>query len=188
MQNDVLAGNRAVQASGEHYLDGGGHLKPCHAFGHAGGHIGRTHTGGECAYRTVSAGMAVGTDDAVTGGDNALFGQKGMFNTHLAYIVEVQDVVFVGKFPALFGLGGTLDILIGHKVVQHDVHAGLVKDGIESGFFKLIDGHGGGNIVAQHDVELGIDELARLDGTFAAVGGQNLLGHGHSHDGCSFPL
>ena len=86
------------------HLDGGGDLEPCHARCHAGGHIGGADTGGERPHRAVGAGVAVGTDDAVTGGHDALFGQQGMFNAHLAHIVEVENVVLVGKFAALLGL------------------------------------------------------------------------------------
>ena len=50
------------------------------------------------------------------------------------------------------------------------------------GLFKLVDGHRGGDIVAQHDVELGVDELARLDLGKTCVCGQNFLRQGHSHD------
>ena len=125
--------------------------------------------------------MAVGANDAVTGGHDALFRQQGVFNAHGAHVVEIQNVVLVGKFPALFGLLGALDVLVGHKVIQHNVHPGLVKDRIKARFLKFVDGDGGGDVVAQHNIQLGVDELSRLDGFLAAVGGQNLLRHGHSH-------
>ena len=125
--------------------------------------------------------MAVGTDDTVARGYDALFGQQRMLDTHLTHIVEVEDVVFVSKLAALLGLGGALDILVGYKVVQHDVDAGAVKHRVKTGLLKLVDSYRGGDVVTQHDVELGVDELARGHGCFSAMRGQDLLCHGHSH-------
>ena len=45
-----------------------------------------------------------------------------------------------------------------------------VKDGIKARLVELIDGHRGRNIVAEHDVEPGVDELARRNSCFPAVG------------------
>ena len=93
--------------------------------------------------RAVGAGVAVGADDAVAGGDDAFFGQQGVFNAHLAHVVEVEDVVLVCKGAALLGLGGALDVLVGHKVVQHDGHPLLVEYAVKAGLFKFVDGHRG---------------------------------------------
>ena len=97
-------------------------------------------------------------------------GQERVLNAHLANVVEVEDVVLVCELAALLGLGRALDVLVGDKVVEHDVDAGLVKDGIKARLVELIDGHRGRNIVAEHDVEPGVDELARRNGCFPAVG------------------
>ena len=97
-----------------------GHLEPCHAGGHTGGHIGGAHAGGERAQCTVGAGVAVGADDAVTRRHDAFFGQQGVLDAHLAHIVEIEDVVLVGKLAALLGLLRALDVLVGDEVVQHD--------------------------------------------------------------------
>ena len=83
-----LPRHRGVDGTCQLNLDGGRHLEPCHAGCHTGGHIGGANAGGKRAHRTVRAGVAVGTDDAVTGGHNALFGQQGMFNTHLADVIR----------------------------------------------------------------------------------------------------
>ena len=98
------------------------------------------------------------------------FRQERVLNAHLANVVEVEDVVLVCELAALLGLGRALDVLVGDKVVEHDVDAGLVKDGIKARLVKLIDGHRARNIVAEHDVEPGVDELARRNGCFPAVG------------------
>ena len=49
VQDDILAGDIGLQLSGEGDLDGGGHLEPVFADGHAGGHVGGAHAGGEGA-------------------------------------------------------------------------------------------------------------------------------------------
>ena len=181
MQDQILAGYAGAELALEHKLDGRGHLEPCHAGGHTGGHIGGAHTGRECAQCTVGAGVAVGTDDAVTGGHDAFFGQEGVLNTHLTHIVEVEDIVLVGKLAALLGLGCALDVLIGDEVIQHDGNVLLVEHAVKACLLKLVDGDRGGDIVAQHDIELGIDELACLDLRQTRMCGQNLLRQSHSH-------
>ena len=104
VQDDVLAGDGTLQRAGQLDLDGGGHLEPGHARGHAGGHIGGAHAGGERAHRAVGAGVAVGADDAVARGHDALFGQKRVLHAHSAHVVEVEDVVLVSELAALLGL------------------------------------------------------------------------------------
>ena len=86
--------------------------------------------------------MAVRTNDAVACGHDAFFGQQGVLDAHLAHIVEVEDIVFVGELAALLGLGGTLDVLVGHKVVQHDGDVLFVEHAVETGALKLVDGDG----------------------------------------------
>ena len=125
--------------------------------------------------------MAVGTDDAVTGGHDAFFGQEGVLNAHLTHIVEVEDIIFVGKLAALLGLGCALDVLIGDEVIQHDGNVLLVEHAVKACLLKLVDGDRGGDIVAQHDIELGIDELACLDLRQTRMCGQNFLRQSHSH-------
>ena len=181
VQNQILAGHPGIEFAGEHELDGRGHLEPCHAGGHACGHIGGAYTGGEGAQCTIGAGVAVRADHAVAGGDDAFFRQKGVLNAHLAYIVEVEDIVFIGKFPALLGLGSALDILIGYKVIQHDGDMLFIEHAVKTGALKLVDGHRGGDIVAQHNVQLCVDQLACLDLRQSGVCGKDLLRQGHSH-------
>ena len=111
------------------------------------------------------------------------FRQQSVLNAHLAHIVEVEDIVFVGELAALLGLGGALDVLVGHKVVQHNGNVLFVEHTVKTGLFKLVDGNRGGDVVAQHDVQLCIDELACLDLGKTGMCGKNFLRQGHSHDG-----
>ena len=125
--------------------------------------------------------MTVRADHAVTGGDDAFFRQQGVLNAHLTDIVEVEDIVLIGKLPALLGLGSALDILVGYKVIQNDGDMLFIKHTVETGALKLVDGHRGGDIVAQHNVQLCVDELACLDLRQSGVCGKDLLRQGHSH-------
>ena len=109
----------------------------------AGGHVGGADTGGEGTQCTIGAGVTVRADDAVACGHDAFFRQQGVLNAHLAHIVEVKDIVFVGELAALLGLGGTLDVLVGHKVVQHDGDVLFVEHTVKTGLFKLVDGNRG---------------------------------------------
>ena len=106
-----------------------------------------------------------------------------MLDAHLAHIVEIEDVVLVGELAALLGLGRALDVLVGNEVVEDDGDVLFVEHAVEARLFELVDGDGGSDVIAQHDVELGVDELARLDLGEARVCGQNFLRLGHSHDG-----
>ena len=181
VQDQVFAGHPGVEFAGKHELDGRGHLEPRHTGGHACSHIGRAHTGGKGTQRTVGAGVAVRTDHAVTGGNDAFFRQQRVLNPHLANIVEVEDIVLIGKLPALLGLSSALDILIGHKVIQHNGDMFFIKHAVKTGALKLVDGHRSSDIVAQHDVQLCVDELACLDLRQSGVCGKDLLRQGHSH-------
>ena len=132
--------------------------------------------------------VAVGADGAVPRRHDAFFGQEGVLHAHLAHIVEIEDIVLIGKLAALLGLLRALDVLVGDKVIQHDGDVLFVEHAVEPGLFKLVDGNGSGDIIAQHDVELGVDELACLDLGKTCVSGQNFLRQGHSHDTLSFYL
>src|SRR5699024_5265138 len=181
-EDQVLARDPLGQAAGEDEADGRRHLEPGHAGGHARRHVGGTHAGGKGPPGAVGAGVAVRADDAVAGGDDALFGQQGVLDAHLAHVVEVEDVVLVGKLPALLGLGGALDVLVGDEVVQDDGHPLFVEHAVKTGLLELVDGHRGGDVVAQDDVQFGVDELARLDLVEAGMVCKDLLRQSHSHD------
>ena len=125
--------------------------------------------------------MGVGADDAVAGGHNALLGQQGMLDAHLAHIVEVADAVSAGKLPALLALLGGLDVLIGDKMVQHDGDLILIENALKAGLLELVDRHGSGDVVAQDDIQLCLDQLAGGHSLQPRMGGKYFLSHGHSH-------
>ena len=123
--------------------------------------------------------MGVRADDGLAGGHEALFRQQRVFDAHLSHVVEVVDVELPREGAALFALGGGLDVLVRHKVIHHQRDAALVEDLIEPRRLELVDGHGRGDVVGQHQVELRLDELPGVDLIQARVLCQNLLRHCH---------
>ena len=109
-----------------------------------------------------------------------------MFNAHISHIKEVFNAKFPGKIPAFLTLLGRFDVLVGGKVVQHQVYPALIEYMVKALSPEYIHRHCSGDVVAQHLVQPGADELARLDGIQPGVGGQDLLRHGHSHGNLSF--
>ena len=181
VEDHILAGHHGLELAFEGHLDGGGHLEPQKAGGHGGGHVGGADAGGEGPHRPVGAGVGVGPHDDLPGGAQALLGQEGVLHTHLAHVEEVGDLVLVGEVPGLQAQLGGFDVLAGGVVVQDNGDLVLVKHLGEARLLKLGDGHRGGDVVAQHHVHLGLDELAHLHVVQTGVLGQNLLGHCHSH-------
>ena len=156
MEHHVLAADIGGKFSGEFDLDGLGHLEPGKTGCHARRHIGGTHASGEGTQSAVGTGVGVCANDDLTGGSQALLGNQGVLNAHLAHIVEVGDVVLVGKVPAPGAQLGGLDVLTGGGVVQHNGDLVLVKHRGQPRLLKLFDGHRGSNVVAQHQVQLAL--------------------------------
>ena len=181
MENHILAGHHGLEFPLQSHLDGGGHLEPQETGGHGGGHVGGADAGGEGAQRSVGAGVGVGPHNDLPGGAQALLGQEGVLHPHMAHIEEVGNIVFVGKVPGLQTQLSGLDVLAGGVVVQDNGDLVLVKDLGETCFLKFCDRHGGGDVVAQHHIHFGLDELPHLHMVQSGVFGQNLLRHCHSH-------
>ena len=125
--------------------------------------------------------MAVGTDDTVTGSHHALFRQQRMLNAHFAHIVEVADAVGTGKLPAGLALLGSLNILVWNKVIQNDYHFLRIIYPIKTGLLKLVHSHRGGNIIAQYNVQVRLNQLSRSNLRKSRVSRQDFLCHCHCH-------
>ena len=121
--------------------------------------------------------MAVRANDAVACGHKAFFGQQRVLDAHFPHIVEIQDIVFVRKHAALPGLLCGLDVLIGDEMVHHQADLCFVEYGVKARLFKFVDGHGAGDVVAQHHIQLCHDELARYNGIQHGMRRQNHLRH-----------
>ena len=108
-----------------------------------------------------------------------------MFNAHRAHVIVVVDIEAAGEVAALLALRRGLDILIGYEMVHDKGDFRLVKDALESGGLKFVDSDGRGDIVAEYEVEFGLNQLSGADFRQSGVFRQNLLRHGHSHKNSS---
>ena len=182
VEDDVLAADHGLEFSLQHHLDGSGDLEPQQASSHGGrSHIRRADAGGEGPQRPIGTGVGVGAYDDLAGGTQAFLRQECVLHTHLAHIEEIGDLMLMGKIPGLEAQLCGFDVLAGRIVVQNDGDPVPVKDPGEAGLLKLSDSHRGGDVVAQHHIHLGLDELPHLHGIQPGVLGQDLLCHCHSH-------
>ncbi|MPN64237.1 hypothetical protein SDC9_212008 [bioreactor metagenome] len=86
-----------------------------------------------------------------------------MFYAHVPDVEKVFHLVLACKVAAGFGLLGSLDVFVGNKVVEHDGNFVYIKHRIKSSLVKLVDRHRCGDIVAQHHIQLGADQLPGLN-------------------------
>ena len=93
----------------------------------------------------------------------------------------MADTVFTGKFAAGLALLCRLDILVRNEMVQDDCDPVFVKHSVKARFFEFIHRHGGGDVVAKHDIQLRADQLTCGDGIQSCVRRKDLLRHRHSH-------
>ncbi len=106
--------------------------------------------------------MGVGADNHLTGSGQPPFGHQRVLHAHLSHVKEIGNFMLVGKLPGLLAQLGGLDVLAGGVVVQNDGDFILVKDLGEARLLKFGDGHRGGDVVAQHQIQSGLDELTSL--------------------------
>ena len=137
--------------------------------------------GGEGAQGAVGTGVGVRADDDFTGQRQPLFRQQGVFHAHAAHVKEVGDVVLMRKIPCSLAKLGGFDVLAGGVVIQYDGDFVLIKNLGQASLLKLADGHRSGDVVAEHQIQLCLNELAYFHGGQSGVFRQNLLGHRHSH-------
>ena len=127
--------------------------------GHSPGQVGGADPGGEGTQRAVGAGVGVGSQDHVSRTDQSLLGQKGVLDTYAAYVVEVHDPVLLGKLAHLRHQTGSLDVLVRREMVGEERDLGRIEHVVEAGLLELVDGHPGGYIVAEAQVERRHDEI-----------------------------
>ena len=181
VEDNVLAGDVGAHFARQHHFDGAWHAEPVFARCHARRHIGRADTGRERAERAVSAGVAVRADNQFSRRDDALFRQQRMFNADLPDVEEVGNLESAGEIARGLAQLGGLDVLARRVVIQHDGDFILVEHAGEAGFVKHADGDGSRYVIAEHEVELCLNQVARFDFGQPRVGGEDFLRHGHSH-------
>ena len=97
MQDHVLAADMLRKRAFQRYFDRGRHFEPVFAGGNARRHIRGADPGGKCAQSAVGAGMAVRTDDTLTGCNQTLLRQQRVLDAGLPHVIEMQNPVFTGK-------------------------------------------------------------------------------------------
>ena len=98
------------------------------------------YAGRERAQRAIGAGMEISANDAVTWAYYPLLGEYSVFNSHLAHVKEIFNVILIGKIPTA-ALLRRFNILIGSKVIHDQRNPVFVKHGRSAAFLKLIDRH-----------------------------------------------
>ena len=182
MQYHIFPADKGCFFAGNLNLNGGGNLKPSLTGNHTGSHIRRAYAGGERTQCTISTGVAVCADHAVTAGHNPLLRQQRVLNPHIAHIKIVGNAVGTGKSTHLLAVLRGLDVLVGRKVIHYKGNAGLVKHAVLAKFVHLIDGNRRGHIVAKYHIQLGLNQLTGYYMIQTGVRRQDLLRHCHSHD------
>ena len=104
-----------------------------------------------------------------------------MFDAHLADVKVIVDIKTFCEGTALLAAGGSLYVLVGSKMIHYHCHTALVEYRRETIRLKLIDGDREGDVVAQHQIQFGLDQLTGADFLQSCVCGKDLLCHGHSH-------
>ena len=127
--------------------------------------------------------MAVRADDDLAGGDNALLRQQRVLDAHAADLVIVDDVLRAREFAHLLGERRGLNVLVGDEVIRDQRDLRGVEHLDRAHPVKLVDGHGGGDVVAQHKVKLAHEQLARAAALNAGGTREDFLCHGHAHSG-----
>ena len=186
MQDYVLARNVALLFAVKIELERGRHLEPGFARRHGGCHVRRAHARRERAQRAVGAGVRVRADYRVAGNDKPFFGKQGVLDAHFAHLEIVGYVHFVRKFAHGLALLRRLDVLVGREVVGHQRNLVAIEHAVAAEFLKLTYRHGAGDVVAENEVELRLDELPRLHLAKPCVRRENLLSHRHCHNIFSF--
>ena len=108
-----------------------------------------------------------------------------VLDTHGAYVKEMSDIEALREIAGGLAQLCGLDVLAGGVMIEDDSDFVLIEDAGEAGLVEFDDGDGGGDVIAQHQIELGFDQITGLDGFKSRMGSKDFLGHGHSHGNAS---
>ena len=100
--------------------------------------------------------------EGIARADKTLFGQEGVFDAHSADVEEVFHAVLVRKAAHRLDLFRRLDVLVRGEVVHDHADFRRAFYAGKARLFKFFDCDGRGDVVAEHHVQLRIDELTRL--------------------------
>ena len=178
LQDHVLAHDPAARLAGVDDPEGLGDPQPDLAGGEHPREVRRAHAGREAAERPVRAGVGVGADDHVTGGDEPVLGQQDVLDARTADLVEVGDLLLAGEGPHPHPERCRGDVLGRHEVRRHEGDAVPVPHLGHADLAEGVDGHGSGDVVGHRQAHLRHDEVAGAHALPAAGTGEDLLGDG----------
>lgn len=114
-QDQILALDVLRQFARQFDLDGRRHLEPRRAARHGAADVGLPHPRGQGVQGAVRAGVGIGADDNLAGGDEAFVRQQGVFDAHAAYFKIIRNPVLPGEIAHLLAQRGRFDILARRK-------------------------------------------------------------------------
>ena len=113
------------------------------------------HARGKGSQRAIGAGVAVGSDDQVTGKDQPLLREQGVFDPHLSHFEVMDQALLPGEFAQELALLGRFDVLVGDEVIRDEDDFGRVEDLGGPAAAEFLDADGRGDVVAQNEVHAG---------------------------------
>ena len=109
--------------------------------------------GGKCAESTVGAGMGVSHDDCVAGPDEAALGEQGVADAVGAHVEKVFYAVAACPVAQDLCLRSCLGVFAGSDMIDNGFNSGGVKNTVLVAPNQVIDGNGGGDFVAEDNVQ-----------------------------------
>ncbi len=125
--------------------------------------------------------MRIGPYDELPGQHESLLGEESVLDAHAADLEIVLDLAVSGEVAHNPALLGRFDVFVWREVVRHEGDPPPVEDLRDTDLLEFFDRDGGRHIVAQNEVDLRLDELARFHGSQAGVVRKDLLSHRHWH-------
>ena len=125
--------------------------------------------------------MGIRTDDHIPGYGKTFLRKQGMFDTHLSHFEIIRDLIASCKLTDTFAVLRRFNILIGNKMIRYQCDLILIEHSLYLHFIHFLDCHRTGNIVAQHQIQLCLDQLSCLYLRKARCLCKYLLCHCHSH-------
>ncbi len=176
-QHDVLGVDHRTGLAAIHELDRRGDFQPDLSEHERRGDVGRAHAGRERAEGAVGARVRIAADDELAGSDQALFGKHDVLDAAAADVEEVLDVLLGRKIFHQLRQLGRLRVLRRNEVIGDERDLPRIEDALRAlHAAHHADGDGGGELVRENEVDLSIDDLARLDARQVRVACEDLLG------------
>ena len=181
MQDYILAAHIGAQRALERNFNRSRHLEPVFPDGHARRHVRGANARGKRAQGAVGAGVGIRADHAVARRYKPFFRKQRMFNPGFPHIIKMGDAMLCRKSARLGAELSGFDVLAGGVMIQHNRDLFAVKHLREPRRFKCGNRDRRGDVIAEHEVKLRFDEVARFDCGQASMRSKNFFRHRHAH-------